>query len=612
MTETTNGTKSKLRLLELSIQNLRGFTEASLHLVSPVVFLIGPNNAGKTSFFKLMDLMFNRDLDREFGSVSDELMAELMPARETRNAARRLTLRIQVDDGRRHKKLDCKDGVATLRLSLRKFDRKIRLNLGDPKKGEEHDRNAYAFLKELRDSFRFVYVPASRSADSATFQETTLKAIADSLASAFVRPGKGASATERAAAGALDTISELSEPARQFWTALVERLPSGWIRTNEALPDIDRDALSRFIAEHTILQITTGEHDASGVQPSDVGSGLQSLISLEFHRLLATVEDRLLILAVEEPEVFLHPSSQRFLGRQLASGKLADTTLVSTHSPLIVEECSFEQVALIRNHRISQAFIDDARRKDINSTIMQGRGAEVLFAKSILLVEGSGDREYWEALPRRAARIGDSMVVDNCYVLETGSNSSCGPWLRLLESFSGAHFQWMLLLDADSATHLKQAVKSSRASLSVRQSRGIESVKRAYDATRLADVEKHALDLAEVGHDEAVLLLAPGDLESIMCTGLTRKSTLKICPEIGLKPLSGKALSVRLGTKHRSSGKAASGGLKHPWMRAKIGHLTPPSDISAFAYKVLELWISGASNPQMARQIIDGLRTSPE
>lgn len=604
------GNNTKLKLQELAVQNLRGFTEATLSFDTSVLFLVGPNNAGKTSFFKLMDVLFNKDLDDELESVSDELMDVLMPARETRNTARRITLRVEVKDGRRHTRFDCRNGIATLRLSLRKVDRRLRLNLGDPRRGEQHDAKAYDLLKELRDSFSFVYIPATRSTDSDSFRASTFKAIADSLASAFEKPGKGADREERAAAGALETVRSLSEPANKFWEELVRNLPSGWVREQNALPEIDRDALSRFLAEHILLTVATGEHDAAGVRPRELGSGLQSLISLEFHRSRASDKARAVLLAIEEPEVFLHPSAQRTLGRRLARGELGCLTLVSTHSPLIVEEASFEQISIVRDHKISQPWVDDARRSEINASLMQGRGAEAFFARSVLLVEGPGDREYWEALRRRVAPSDDGMAVDECYVIEAGSNAKCAPWLQLFQSFRGSPIRWTVLLDADSTKQLAQAATDAGIHLSRRQQHAVAAIRAAFNSNDLQGIENGAKELADLKKGEARLLLAPGDLESLMCVGLSDETKENICEEISLPRGNAPRLAERLGTIHRTGGRATNSPMKAPWIRSRIGRATPPAELGDFASSVLATWIAGASSLDHGREVVRRFRLS--
>jgi hypothetical protein len=90
--------------------------------------------------------------------------ALLVPARQTRNQARRLQLRIRVIDGRRHTRFQCEKGVATRRVGLRMSPSPVlRLNLGPPRQseGNQSDDEAANLLRELRRKFSLRLVPAS-------------------------------------------------------------------------------------------------------------------------------------------------------------------------------------------------------------------------------------------------------------------------------------------------------------------------------------------------------------------------------------------------------------------------------------------------------------------
>ena len=592
----------ELDIDSLRVQNLRGFSDATLRFDNHVNVLVGPNNSGKTSLLRLIDLCFNWDLASEFSSVSDQLLAELLPRRDTRNSVRRITIQIRVGDGRRHRKLQCKKGIALLRLSLTVSDCRLRANLGDPKRGEQHEPLAAELLYDLRSNFDFVHIPAGRSADTDQFTESLVEAISEHLFTTLRKPGKGATKVERDALDVLERIEDLSGPIDEFWTEFLERIPRGWIAGSDSSPEVDRRILARFIAEQLALSLTTGEHDADGVYPAAVGSGLQSLLDLELRRFAAESSGSKLMLATEEPEAFLHPSAQRQLARTLFSGP--SRTLISTHSALIVEEAEAEQVAIVRGHEVSYSVVQEDERKQINTALLSGRGAEAIFARSVLLVEGPGDREYWEALRRRLAIFDSTGSIDSCYVLDVGGNERCAPWIRLFRSYSKSPIEWTALLDADSATELRRAASDSRARLSARQSDELERVAKAYSALNFTEVNRSAFRLSAVKDGESRLLLAPGDLESMMCANMESGTVSLISNDLGITAKNGAELAARLGTKSRVAGKAVTDSSKAPWMRGVIGRLTPQAELSQFVQRVLTLWMSGASGAPAARRAV--------
>lgn len=594
----------RLSICGMQVQNLRGFVATSINLASPVLFLVGPNNSGKTSLLRLLGVVFGWDLDREFaGTVSDELLRVLLPARETRNAARRLTLAVRVEDGRRHRALGCKDGVVDLRLSLTVNDRKLRANLGKPRRNEAHDPKAAKLLRDLRNEFDFVHVPAGRSVDSESFAATLSSAMTESLAGTLKQPGRGATKAERDAMKVVGSLEKIARPVELFWRRFLGRLPPGWVANSTAASQVDRDILAGFVVEQLVVRLATGLHDVAGVPPSEVGSGLQSLLDLELRRFAAESTGRFLFLAIEEPEVFLHPSAQRYLGRLFATEALAARTLVSTHSPLVVEEASFEQVAIIRSHVVRQPRgVGD--RAAINSFLMSGRGAEVLFARSILLVEGPGDREYFEALRRRVARHDATGASDHCYVVDVGANSQFAPWIRLIRSYSPAAFVWSGVLDSDSVKEVRQAVSHAGLQFSLRQSQELDSIKAAVAAGDLAGCADAARKLAKVVDGEIPLVLAPGDLEYVMCSHLSDATTATVCAELGFPPCSADELADRLGTKHRPGSKAINDPNKKGWVRRALGQTTPPAELDPFTLGIVERWISGAGDAKGAKAAV--------
>ena len=606
-----NGSEKKLEIISLGIQNLRGFQETIARLEQDVLFFVGPNNAGKTSLLRLMDVIFNWKLGDEFTRLSDDLLDELMPARETRNAARRLTLSIRVADGRRRRSLPCdSDGVVELRLSLTINDRRLRANLGVPRRNEHHDEKAEKLLNELRAEYAFAHIPAGRSVDSDRFNDTLLQAMTESLAGTLLQPGKGATAAERGAQKVVESLGKLAGPVEEFWAAFLGRLPSGWVDGGATSSQIDRTVLSRFIVEQLVAQLTTGPHDVAGVPAAEVGSGLQSLLDLELQRFVADASGKKLIIAVEEPEVFLHPSAQRQLGRSLASGALGTMTLVSTHSALVVEEARFDQLAVVRDHVVCQPVSADDTRRSINSALLAGRGAEMIFARSVLLVEGPGDREYFEALRRRLAPIDPHGSVDHCYVLEVGANTNFAPVIRLLNSFHGAPFLWTALMDGDSAKQLREAVGHASLKLSPRQDSCIREISEAVTANDLQACAAKARELASFS-DDLPVFLAPGDLESVMCASLDDDAAHLLCGALGLEPMTAMQLAERLGTKHRSGGKAVDSAKKSPWMRGIIGRETPADQVDPFALGVTERWISGASSTSAAKHLLKDFVSIP-
>src|SRR5215216_6050553 len=162
----------QLDLRSVQLANLRGFRQATLPLSDGLTLLVGANNSGKTSVLRILNWILNEahedTLMGEKQLAADELRL-LLPARETRNAARRLVLGIRILDGRRRSRFQCVGDTAHLRVSLT-LPGNVRLNIGPPRRGETPDwEDALPLLTELRREVSFSLVPASRDAQSRSF-----------------------------------------------------------------------------------------------------------------------------------------------------------------------------------------------------------------------------------------------------------------------------------------------------------------------------------------------------------------------------------------------------------------------------------------------------------
>src|SRR5690606_37726493 len=116
--------------------------------------------------------------------------------------------------------------------------------------------------------------------------------------------------------------------------------------------DADVGDVGEWILQNLRLgfQLTDDENITLGL--SEAGSGVQSGVLLALHRLsqrAAQNPKTQFILAVEEPEAFLHPQKQKELYDDIKKAQSDNLrVLVTTHSPYIVSETPFTKLGLVR------------------------------------------------------------------------------------------------------------------------------------------------------------------------------------------------------------------------------------------------------------------------
>jgi putative ATP-dependent endonuclease of the OLD family len=152
------------------------------------------------------------------------------------------------------------------------------------------------------------------------------------------------------------------------------------------------------------------------------GLGARQIIVLSALRMLAK-RKRSSILAVEEPEIGLHPHMQRVLVGDLV--RSASQVFITTHSVHVAEAASLKEVVCvvegkngIRYAKRADADCIPCLDKDIKRKIRSlvahypAEMADALFAPSVLLVEGIGDRESLPVLLRRLSQEPKSNLLD--------------------------------------------------------------------------------------------------------------------------------------------------------------------------------------------------------
>jgi predicted ATPase len=184
---------------------------------------------------------------------------------------------------------------------------------------------------------------------------------------------------------------------------------------------------------------------------------------------------RTLILAVEEPELYMHPQAQRTIRRvfrKISEG--GDQVVVSTHSSLLVDVAYFDEIIRLEisstniggtNETVSRAWqlpmskmIGDIKTRfpklndtvspesvrDLYSHAYNPRRNEGFFASKIILVEGVTE-EY--SLPIYADALANcALDPQGISVVECGGK---GPMDRLFRIFNELHIPCYMLFDYD-------------------------------------------------------------------------------------------------------------------------------------------------------------------
>jgi len=214
------------------------------------------------------------------------------------------------------------------------------------------------------------------------------------------------------------------------------------------------------------------------------GHGMQRSMILTILRFYAEVasqekageraNERSTIIAVEEPELYMHPQAQRTLMRvfhDIGAGR--DQVFYTTHSSLFVDVAHFDEICIMRKRKdddgldaspsqlsMATMLADLKARKGVDAKPIgmreQYRNAfdpqvnEGFFADKVIVVEGASE-EY--VLPIYGSLLGYDLDRQNVAVVQSHGK---GPMDRLARVFSGLGIPTFLLFDGDKTNEDKK------------------------------------------------------------------------------------------------------------------------------------------------------------
>jgi len=377
-----------MRLSALSVENYARFADVNIGVRRHLV-VVGANDVGKTSLLRLLNVLFGSTAGMYQSLCPSDLRDPDVPlvvaaTFEGFTPAEKAAFFKEIN-------VDLASGRSTLTLRL-----EARVDPDDsqavsPTRFFAGAADTRSPTREHLDAIGWRYLPALRPTSSAQFDgpngaaQVLLKAIEPSL-------GGEREALERLREN-FDEQLAASTHLGALRNDVADRLSEAMPRRVEA-DDLSFRATSSTessVLENVSLYV---ERDGDTRRLSEMSDGVRALAAMTLFDLSEGAAN---VIAIDEPELHLHPASQRTVAGLLTNDR--NQKIVVTHSPFIIQRFDPADVLVVApdgtSRQLPEGRLDRHQRN--HALWWSPQMLEALTARTVVLVEGVADRVILEA-----------------------------------------------------------------------------------------------------------------------------------------------------------------------------------------------------------------------
>lgn len=424
-----------MRIEKFSIRRYRAFDKDITITLSNFTVFVGPNNLGKSTILRAINMFFALLLRKRMSSPARDLpyrysLEHDYPKKYIGKSGRRWPTKIAAniifseEERINYKTIYNKEIPETVNLSSEySIDSNGFVNIWTSSSEIRNEDSLIEFLRWFSSNFRFVYIPATRNIDD--FRRSVFSEIVEGAINNMKQSKRRIEALERFYSDVRDSVKETADSLTKHLRAYLPKIET----LDFKIEELD---LPRFISVRDV-EI----NDGAKTPLSQKGDGFKSLFALSILQFLSQRRyGANLIFGIEEPESHLHSTAIYLVKAALRELSKDFQVLITTHSSILIQRDSIKNnIVVDQTH--GQEFASSAKQARNLSQIRNSLGIRpqdnLTTAAVVVVVEGATEENCIAPLLSYVKReLSQSISSGQIRILSAGGVTKILPCLRAL------------------------------------------------------------------------------------------------------------------------------------------------------------------------------------
>ena len=243
-----------------------------------------------------------------------------------------------------------------------------------------------------------------------------------------------------------DRLIEIKELEKNLSDTISESMPESKVEIEIVTPElIDLFKETKITIDDSIP--TSIDNKGNGLQRALIFSYIRAYAKLLNETLVGEeMVKRNFILAIEEPELFLHPNGQRKMMNVLKDIAINDQVLMCSHSSFFVDMFQYPKLAVVKRDAKGPTYAvqytgdifenEDQKKSFRYLSFFDISRSELFFARKVILVEGDTEKQiipYWASKLIVEDKIFD-FSANNICITDCGGKTNFTAFMKVLNN----------------------------------------------------------------------------------------------------------------------------------------------------------------------------------